>query len=190
MKLPILILGPMCSGKTTVSKLLSKRLGLPRYPLDSLRWYYYAKGGMDFNKDDELKTGDFGILIKSRKPYDLLAIKNAIKDFPHGIIDFGATNSFWKDRNELEQVLEIVKNIENIFLLLPNEDVDRNTEVLNSRLEKRDKSKDIERLKAINKEMIECKSQLKIAKFIIYTEGKTPDRIVNEIIAESGILHN
>lgn len=43
----IILIGPTGIGKTTVSKLLAERLGMPRVALDEIRFGYYKEIGYD-----------------------------------------------------------------------------------------------------------------------------------------------
>jgi cytidylate kinase len=184
MKLPIVIIGPMCSGKTTIAKLLAERLAVPRYSLDSLRWYYYAKNHMDLIKDEKLKSGDFENLLKFRKPYDLYTIENVLKEFRDGILEFGASHSFWEEEKKLEKVKKMIKNINKVILLLPTEDNKANIKILNDRLTQRNKEKDIEEIKKVNEKMILCGSNTKLANLIVYTEGMNPDQVVSYLVSK------
>lgn len=42
---PILLIGPVRSGKSTQGRLLAEALGLPQASTDALRWDYYAEVG-------------------------------------------------------------------------------------------------------------------------------------------------
>jgi adenylate kinase family enzyme len=45
--LEIIVLGPIGAGKSTLARLLSERLGLPRYCMDNERWKYMAEVGYE-----------------------------------------------------------------------------------------------------------------------------------------------
>ena len=44
---PVIIIGPMCAGKSTVAQYLAERLDFPRIELDEVRWTYYEEIGYD-----------------------------------------------------------------------------------------------------------------------------------------------
>jgi adenylate kinase family enzyme len=46
-KSDILLIGPVRTGKSTLGKLLSEKLGQPCVSLDDLRWNYYREIGYD-----------------------------------------------------------------------------------------------------------------------------------------------
>jgi adenylate kinase family enzyme len=184
MELPIIIIGSMCAGKTTIAKVLTKKLALPRYPLDSLRWYYYAKSGLDLTEDDKMQKGKFEKLLEFRKPHDLYTIRSVLKEFQNGIIEFGASHSCWEDKEDLDKVKKLVKNIKNVVLLLPTTDNKRNIQILNERLSKRNKCKDINDIKRVNRKMVLGRSNGEIAKLVAYTQGKSPKQVAAWIISK------
>ena len=47
MKSEIILIGPIGSGKSTISELISIKTGLPRRSMDELRWKYYDEIGYD-----------------------------------------------------------------------------------------------------------------------------------------------
>jgi adenylate kinase family enzyme len=46
-KSDIILIGPVRTGKSTLGKLLSEKLGQPCVALDDLRWKYYREIGYD-----------------------------------------------------------------------------------------------------------------------------------------------
>ena len=43
----IILIGPICAGKSTIAQLLAAKLGIPRYEVDEDRWRYYDEIGYD-----------------------------------------------------------------------------------------------------------------------------------------------
>ncbi len=52
MQEPIILIGPMNVGKSTIGKLLSEATCLPQLSLDELRWKYYEEAGFGKEKVD------------------------------------------------------------------------------------------------------------------------------------------
>ena len=109
----------------------------------------------------------------------------AVKDFPNSIIDFGAGHSHFTEIKQLEKVQSILEIYENIILLLPCEDKEKSVEILNKRFkelikkEQNRSPKESEYL--VNREFVYSESNLKIAKKIVYTGGKTPTEVTDEV---------
>lgn len=43
----IILIGPMCAGKTTVGEAISKKLGVPQCTMDYVRYEYYKEIGFE-----------------------------------------------------------------------------------------------------------------------------------------------
>jgi acetolactate synthase-1/2/3 large subunit len=54
---PIILIGPMAAGKSTVAKELARLTGVRNVPMDRVRWYYYFKDG--FTLEEELSKPSF-----------------------------------------------------------------------------------------------------------------------------------
>ena len=55
MNLPIILIGPMSAGKSTIGSLLAEKLACPNYSLDDKRWDYYDEIGYDHATADEIR---------------------------------------------------------------------------------------------------------------------------------------
>ncbi|WP_257141260.1 adenylyl-sulfate kinase [Priestia megaterium] len=49
MKKTIILIGPICSGKTTVAEIISNKLDIPQCSIDDVRFDYYKEIG--FSKE-------------------------------------------------------------------------------------------------------------------------------------------
>ena len=52
---PIVLIGPMASGKSTIARLLEERTGLTNVPIDYIRWYYYFQHGFKLSKQEQFQ---------------------------------------------------------------------------------------------------------------------------------------
>ncbi|MBT3982353.1 MAG: AAA family ATPase [Bacteriovoracaceae bacterium] len=170
-KKPIILIGPMATGKSTIASELAKVTNIPRVPMDRLRWYYYYKKGFSLEKEQILDS--FSEMLEYWKPFEVDAVEGIIGEFPESIIDFGAGHSYFTDPDQFNYVSELLREIPNVFLILPCEDKKRSLEIFNERLEKRRKEKLDETNITANKNFIEHPSNYRLAKHIIYTEGKS-----------------
>jgi shikimate kinase len=176
--LPIILMGPMATGKSSVASELTKQTGVPRAPLDMLRWYYYFKQGYSLEKDATFKS--FSERLAYWKTFDVATIKNTIADFPESIIDFGAGHSYFPDEKQLKLIQETLASIQNIFLLLPNEDNEESFKICKTRLSTRD-GIEAEKVEA-NRLFIEHPSTRALSKHIIYCKNESPAEIARRII--------
>lgn len=168
----IILIGPIGVGKSTVGQVLSKKLNIPQCSLDFVRFKYYDEIGYSSLKERLLwKFKGFIGVYKYWKPFEAYSVERVLNDYPDHIIDFGGGQSVYEDDNLFMKVQKLLKPYKNIFLLLPTEDKEKSFNILQSR-----QNCDI------NRHFIEHKSNYELAKHIIYTEGKTPDMVADEII--------
>ena len=100
----IILLGPPTIGKSTISKELSKELGLEAISLDMNQMKF---GG--FGEKNEVKCVEWALSNKVNTP---------------SILDFGGGHVYW------DGVKEMLKGYNNVFVLIPNEDYELSDKIL------------------------------------------------------------
>lgn len=186
-KTTVLLIGPMCAGKSTLAALLSKRLDLPRIEMDDIRWDYYAEIGYDSQKAARLAQSDEGMmaLIQYWKPFEAHAVARALEEHQGCVLDFGAGHSVFEDEALLEKVETALAPFKNVFLILPSPDPVESVEVLNRRfrqLLEREVGHVDERLLRLNEHFVRHPSNRRLAKHVVYTKGRTPEDTCQEIL--------
>jgi shikimate kinase len=179
-KLPIILIGPMGSGKSTIARLLEKRLGLTNVPIDYIRWYYYFQHGFQLSTQEQFDV--FEDKANYWKDYDLIAIEKALVDFPEAIIDFGAGHSYYPNPTQLEKVQSILSNLPNIFLLLPCEDIEESEKILSQRIKSLWPQIEPGVLE-YNRKFLEHPSNRRLSKHIVYTKNKSPEESLEDILS-------
>ena len=124
----IIILGPQGVGKSTITKLLGEKLQMPVISSDD----YINQGDwvMEKNRKEgwlKRKENEFGGAIKFLKT-------NLGKPV---ILDIGGSHGVWEGE-QLKQILSMISNYPNRFLILPTNDTQKSKEFLRSRLLKRE----------------------------------------------------
>lgn len=192
----IMLIGPLGTGKSTISKHLSQNTGLKNFPIDKLKWFYRFKNGYDLiESSNRLLYGGFEALIEYASnffgPKELSEILCSF----NGIIDLGATDTHSTDANRLQEIEMLFENHNNIFLILPYECNEHSHQILSERLRKRYKYDELKKtvidsyIKK-NKEFLESPTNRSLAKHIIYTNDRSYDAIVEEIIYKSNLDNN
>ncbi|HEU4326640.1 MAG TPA: hypothetical protein VFS21_26100 [Roseiflexaceae bacterium] len=186
MQLPIVLIGPMCAGKSTVAEGLSVRLGVPRCGLDQVRWDYYNEIGYDNEHAKQIAEaeGPAGI-IRYWKPFEAHAVERVLADHPGEIIDFGAGHSVYDEQELLERVRMALAPVRTVILLLPSPDDEESVAIANERLAKLYEQEG-ETLQPgileMNAFFVRHPSNRMLATHTVYTKDKTPEETCEEII--------
>lgn len=172
MKKDIILIGPVGSGKSTLGKMLSSRLNMPQCSLDDKRFKIYEEIGYDYELASEImnKEGFLGI-YKYWKPFEAYSVKRILELYQGYVHDFGAGHSVYEDSKLFEEVRETLEDYPNVVLLLPSPDKERTKQILFERVGFE-----------FNNLFIDNLSNEKLAKIVIYTEGKTEEETCNEIL--------
>lgn len=174
----IILIGPQGAGKSTIGALLADRLRIPQCSMDEQRWRYYQEIGYDETlarrkKDAE---GAWGT-IKYWKPFEAYAVERLLSDYNHCVIDFGAGHSVYDDPLLFRRVEQALLPYPNVFLLLPSPDLDKSVRILFDRNQNLPYD-----IRQTNEYFVKHASNYKLAKSIVYTEGKTPEDTCNDVL--------
>ncbi len=184
MKNSIILIGPMCAGKSTLAELLSRKLNIRNVPMDDVRWFYYYKNGFDLLEQKKCKS--FEEVVRYWKPFELNAISGLLRDFPNAIVDFGAGHSHYAQSEQLEVARCLLDPYPDVFLILPSSDKEESVKILNQRFAdlilKEQRREPTESELEINREFVFHKSNHLLAKKIFYTEHMTAADTTDEMI--------
>lgn len=187
----IILIGPMMAGKSTIGRLLSERLGLPQIILDDLRWDYFNEIGYDDEESRRIVASEAGFrgLLDYWKPFEVHAVERVLADHDQGVIDFGAGYTVQEDEALFGRVEQALAPYEHVILLLPSPDLDKSMAILNERMEAlmREHDQPEERIPIVlqaNEEFVKLPCNGRLAKRVVYTEGKTPEETCEELLQE------
>ena len=183
----IILIGPIGVGKTTVGRLLSERLVLPLCSVDEVRSGYYEKVGYDKSRAAAIGATEQGVrgLLRYAEPFDVQMVKMLLAEFQRGVMDLGASNSVFDKYDLLTQVENVLAPYPNVILLIPLPDKKESAEILKDRLTRMltEEGKPFsDGLFELNEYFIQHSSNYQLAKQVIYTEGKAPEIIRDEVI--------
>ena len=174
----IILIGPQGAGKSTIGALLSEQLGLPQCSMDEHRWDYYKEIGYDdqIAQHKRETDGAWGI-IRYWKPFEAHAVERLLSEHQNCVIDFGAGHSVYEDALLFERVKVALASYTNVILLLPSSDLDETLHILNER------NKNLpDDIRNTNEHFVRHRSNYELAKFTVYTKGKTPEETRDEIL--------
>ncbi len=174
----IILIGPIRVGKSTIARLLSEKLGIPRCPMDQLRWKYYHEIGYDEQKVRMIGEQEgFLAVYNYWKVFEAYSVVRLLSEVEDCIIDFGAGHSVYEENELFIQVDEALKPFQHVILLLPSNDPEESIRILNERT-----GGFIRNGFDFHKHFVTHPSNYKLAKHIIYTKEKSPEEVCEEII--------
>jgi adenylate kinase family enzyme len=174
----IVLIGPVRAGKSTLGKLLAGKLGLPQVSLDNLRYDYYKEIGFDENHARDIrKNGGFLAMMYYRELFAAHAVERMLSDHEHCVFDFGA--GIYESDEMFARVHKALACYPNVVLLLPSP----NTEETLRILIERDPNSPADLTFDINAHFLQHHTYYDLAKFTIYTQGKSPEESCHEILA-------
>ncbi len=182
---PIILIGPMGAGKSTIAALLAERLKLERAELDELRWEYFKEMVYDREAARKLnQDGDLFGLVAFMKPLEVQSIVRVISEHPNCVIDLGASNSVFDDESYLSTVKNALAPLQNVILLMPSPDPDESMQILNSRIPDAVPPENRAKFIALNEYFAKHPTNHTLAKITVYSKGQTADQTCDEIIGK------
>ncbi len=185
MRSEIVLIGPMAAGKSTLGKLLSKKLGVRGASLDAVGEKYYAEAGFDLQKARTLRESK-GELIGHRyfERFLLPALEKHLQESKGCVIDLGAGHSVYWDETDFGRVQNLLAPYRNVLLILPSPDLEESAAIL------RERTKEIAWLNRIreqngfdmNERYLRHHSNFDLAKYTVYTKNKSPEETRDEIL--------
>lgn len=173
-------------GKTTIGGLLAQSLGIEHIELDDLRWKYYQEIGYDPGLAQKIRAEEgFLNLYRYWKPFEIHAVERVLADTQDGVISFGAGHSVYEDDNLFQRAERALELYLNIILILPSSDIRQSAELLKHRFEAVGKAEGFEpslETLAMIDHFLSHPSNQRLAKQVVYTEGKTPMQTCQDIL--------
>ena len=174
---PIILIGPIGAGKTTIGKLLAEKLSIPFYSLDEEGKQYTASLGYSDEQYDHTKEqeGPFPAYEYARGFFDE-ALVRFLDAHDDGVFDLGGGHPVVPDEQKQQRINALLKPYSNIILLMPMENLDESLTILRKRNEITDEIPDFNAL------YFKDRTFWDLAKFVVYTEGKTPEETCGEVL--------
>jgi shikimate kinase len=179
MILDIILIGPIGTGKTTLSRLLAGKLGIPCVSLDERCWDYYREIGIDEAEDQNGPDGMFAWR------FNVHAVERLLAEHRNCVLELGAGHSVYRESGALERIKIALAPYPNVFLILPCADHDEASRILEERCQTNPwlLSFRAEHGYDPNAHFLTHSSNYTLAKKIVYTQGRTPEQTRDEILA-------
>lgn len=182
---PIIFIGPIGAGKSTISKIVAEDLSLPAFSLDEEE-HLVASTGYDVERYKRMQEEN-GLLEAyeyRRSFYDRL-VPLFLAKHETGVLDLGGGHPIVPDPIKQQAIKDALAPYEHIFLLMPTPDANASINILRTRNKLSEDEPDFNELYFKNGN----RTFWDIAKFPIYTEGKTPEQTREEVMRLLNMRH-
>jgi len=184
----IILIGPYGAGKSTLAKLIAKRLIWHQYSLDDKR-YCYLKEMEEYSTDLVNQMNRWKLSSPEWQKYNIYFVERFLAEYADSdencVLDLGAGHSVYQDAELFNRTKEIFSPYPNIVLILPTEKTKEALELLLNQIRNDEHLKGSnytnDRINEDNRFFLEHPSNRKLAKFVVYTKDKTPDETCEEI---------
>lgn len=129
----VVLIGPVCVGKTTVLPPVAARLGRPFVDLDDIAESYYEEVGRGRDQLNEIGAarGDLGAYLWWQEGHPH-AVGRVLEDYPDAVVALGAGHTTYTDPTLFEQVRHLLAS-RLVVLLLPSPDSEASVALLRER---------------------------------------------------------
>lgn len=181
---PIVLIGPVCAGKSTQAELLASALRWPRASLDDIIWRYCADAGYSQADFERIRAAEGATAAQRALPALFAnAVERIVAEHPAHVIDLGAGHTHLTDPRLAARLRGALDPCPNVVLLLPSPDPDLSIAVLKRRsMEMRGHDWVRDGHDNIAK-WVRKSPNGDLATIVVYTEGHTPEETRNGILS-------
>ena len=178
----VVLIGPVCAGKSTLLPLIADRLGRPGVDLDDVAEPYYEEVGRG---RDELNAigaarGDLGAYLWWQEGHPH-AVRRVLQDYPDAVVALGAGHTTYTNGALFEEVRSILAACA-VVLVLPSPDDAESLRVLRDRAIQRNGGDWIMDGVDILEQWVSGAQNRLLASLTVFTEGRTPEELAAAIL--------
>jgi len=179
--LPIILIGPLKAGKTTVGKLLADKLGCSFCSLDTLETRYAREVGFRDYLAEEIRAeqGVHAWYEYRRKHFDHVVLR-FLQEQRSGVLELGGGHPILPTPEQQLRVNRWLTAAGIVFLLIPDPDLKRSLFICRERQRPDRRNPDLNELLLADRRFFE------LARHIIYTYGSSPRESCEEILTILG----
>ena len=172
---PVVLIGPVGVGKSTVAGLLADRMGWPHVSMDGVCAGYYTEISVDQAVAQRREHAEgVRVAYQSWKPLEAYAVERILADHQHAVIDLGGGHSVQEDPTLFARVHAALAPVRNVALLLPSPDSEESVRILTER------SAPPEGFDW-HRHFVAHPSNGVLAKLVVYTAGQTPSQTCDAV---------
>lgn len=185
MRTEIVLIGPFGAGKSTIGRLLAEHFKIPDVSMDSHKEWYAELGW---------EPAEFKRIWKEESPHAADryfhtffpdAVERLLTTYHDCVFDLGAGHTVYEDEALFERVRQLLEPFKNVVLVLPISDLDESVRILREREAGRNVGPYFLNSTEFDyfAHWVKSHCNFDLAKYTIYTEGKTPEQSRDEVLA-------
>lgn len=173
----IVVIGPVGVGKTTTSKLLAEKLGIPKVSMDDLLFDYFREVGFDENHWKQIaeKLGR-PAAYRYLKIFGSYGVRRLLEDHKDCVFDFGGGGVMGEFPDEFAAFKSMLAEFENVVFLIPSPDKKESLQYLYDRLKINPPGW------TLLEHFVYHPSHEELAKHTVYVKNKSPEQVCDEIL--------
>ena len=181
----IILIGPMRTGKSTLAKLLAKRLSLPQASIDDKGMAYYRKAGLDWACFHEIRRvqGELAAYQYFER-FLPAAVEWHLEGNRGSVIDLGAGHTVYWAPSDAQRVADTLSPYANVVLVLPSADLEESAAVLRKRTRKIAWLDAIRKQEGfdLNERFLRHEANFRLARHTVYTQRKSPKEACSDLL--------
>lgn len=179
---PIILIGPVFAGKSTVGRLLAEALGCLFLSLDKVERPYILAAGYDPDTAQRIREAEglFADYTYRRQFFDT-AVVQFLAEYRSGVLELGGGHPIVPDPAKQERINQALAPFSRVVLLLPLPDAQASIQALRPYQKPEYLNPDL------NEILLADDRFQHLAKFTFYTNNKTPAETCQEILAALGL---
>ena len=178
----VLLIGPVCAGKSTLLPLVADGLGTSGIDLDDVAETYYDEVGYGRTRLDEVgaELGDLGAYRWWQRGHPH-AVRRVLEDHPRAVIALGAGHTVFLDPDLQQEVGELLRP-HRVVLLLPSVDLEESVRIVRQRaLDTRGMSWIMNDHDVIG-EWVNGPQNAELADLTVFADGRGPAEVAAEVL--------
>ena len=173
----VILIGPIGAGKTTIGRIVAEKLGVNFYSLDEEEKSYTLSHGYSDDYYETLRR-EQGLIAadKYRRSFFVEAIKSFLAAHDQGILELGGGHPIALNSTEQETIKKLLEPYKKVIFLMPTENIEEALDILKKRNQLTEPAEDL------NTIYFKDKTFWEIAKYIVYTKGRTVHETAKEVL--------